>query len=544
MIDRLLQSHLEPVARDYQRCQVWLELTRWWAIAAIVGLGIYLIHRFTGWSSAWLFSALVVVTVFGAAAVLYRARRTPLDYRALARRIEAETPELHALLLTAVEQQPDPATGELNYLQQRVIREALEHRRAHPWGGAIGGRLLFAQCGHWLALSFLLLVLSALRPMMPSVHGFSAVRSRGVVVTPGDTSLERGSGLVVLARFDGRLPAEATLVVKPVNENERRIPLAKNLDDPVFGGGIPEVAGDLAYRIEFPSGQTRDFKVTVFDYPRLERADAKLTYPDYTGLPEKTIQDTRRVSAVEGSTLDYSFFLNKPVTSATLVGKDKSAVSLKGDTNNATVFHTRFTLDQSLRYELVLVDGAGRTNKVPPEFVIEALKNLPPELKLAFPRGDQRVSALEEIAFEAEVSDDFGLRTYGVAYTLAGEETKLVELGQHSSAHEKRSFHYLLPLESLAVKTDQLLSYYVWAEDIGPDGKPRRTSSDMFFAEIRPFDEIFREGQSMDGAGGGGGGQQGGNRTQKLAELQKQIINATWTLHRQEANAANKPRAR
>jgi len=102
------------------------------------------------------------------------------------------------------------------------------------------------------------------------------------------------------------------------------------------------------------------------------------------------------------------------------------------------------------------------------------------------------------------------------------------QLGTNSGPNEKRQFSYLLGLEDLAVRTDQLLTCYVWADDIGPDGKLRRTSSDMFFAEVRPFDEIFREGESMEG----GGGQQGGGQAQKLAELQKQIINATWKLQR------------
>jgi hypothetical protein len=120
---------------------------------------------------------------------------------------------------------------------------------------------------------------------------------------------------------------------------------------------------------------------------------------------------------------------------------------------------------------------------------------------------------------------------------MAGKETSVIELGRISTAHEKCSFNYLLPLEDLGAQPDQLLSYYVWAEDIGPDGNPRRTTSDMFFAEVRPFDEIFREGQSMEGEAGGGG-QQSGGRMQKLAELQKQIISATWNLKRQEGGAA------
>jgi len=147
------------------------------------------------------------------------------------------------------------------------------------------------------------------------------------------------------------------------------------------------------------------------------------------------------------------------------------------------------------------------------------------------PRGDQRVSALEEIAFQAEAVDDFGLKAYGVAYTLAGQETKFAQLGTNCGPNEKRQFNYLLSLEELAARTDQLLTCYLWADDIGPDGKLRRTSSDMFFAEVRPFDEIFREGDSMEG---GGGAQQGGGEAQKLAELQKQIINATWNLQRRK----------
>ena len=50
--------------------------------------------------------------------------RGRFDYQQLARDIEAEHPELHATLLTAIEQQPDPETGEYNFLQERVINDA------------------------------------------------------------------------------------------------------------------------------------------------------------------------------------------------------------------------------------------------------------------------------------------------------------------------------------------------------------------------------------------------------------------------------------
>ena len=81
---------------------------------------------------------------------------------------------------------------------------------------------------------------------------------------------------------------------------------------------------------------------------------------------------------------------------------------------------------------------------------------------------------------------------YGVGFGVAGQEPQFVELGQSAPANEKRQFTNQIALEKLGVEVDQLVSYFAWADDYGPDGQVRRTFSDMFFAEVRPFEEIFR----------------------------------------------------
>src|SRR5206468_5616142 len=57
-----------------------------------------------------------------------------------------------------------------------------------------------------------------------------------------------------------------------------------------------------------------------------------------------------------------------------------------------------------------------------------------------------------------------------------------------------------------------------------------------YFAEVRPFEETFRQGEQPPG--GAQQQQQGQSQNamqaQQLAELQKQIINATWKLIRRE----------
>jgi hypothetical protein len=542
MMTPLLEARLQRVVGRRQRLRLWCKLAGCWAGAAALGLGLVTLQRQTGWTSSL---ALPVVGLAGLAAagwVAARHRRLQTDWRAVACEIEARHPELDGRLLTAVQQQVQPG-GELDYLQERLVREAVLHSRQCDWTAVIPtSRIAIAQLAHLLALVLLGVVLWGLRPI--SGHGLlvkAPAPRAAITVTPGDTTLERGSSLVVLAKFEGALPASVDLIVGPAPESTNRVALVKSLADPMFGGSVPEVSSNLVYHVAYAGQRTRDFKVTVFEYPRLERADADLTFPDYTGQPPKHIADTRRVSAVEGSRLDLALQFNKPVVWARLVPKDKdrTPIPLLVGTNRPVATLQQFPLEASRSYELQLLDADGRTNKVPAQFVFAVLSNRPPELRLAAPRGDVQPSPLEEIAFEGTVWDDFGVPAYGLGYTLAGQETKFIELGRAVPARDKRTFQYLLRLEELSLQPDQLVAWFVWADDLGPDGQVRRTAGDLYFAEVRPFDEIFREGQGMAGQSqsqqqqsGEQSGQQG-NQPGRLAELQKQIISATWKLQRE-----------
>jgi hypothetical protein len=311
--------------------------------------------------------------------------------------------------------------------------------------------------------------------------------------------------------------------------------MARRLADPVFGASIPEVAEPGVYHIEYGKKRTREYKISVFEFPALVRADAHLRYPAYTGLTNRTVPDTLRVSAVEGSQLSYTLQLNKPVARARWVGKEHS-VALTARSNAVAVL-PEFLFVTNARYSLVLTDAEGRTNKFPADFVLQALTNQRPDVKLVFPRGDPRVSRLQELQLQAEASDDFGLLKYGVGFQVAGQEPQFVEVGQSAPAQAKRQFDYLISLEKLGVDVDQTVTYFAWADDYGADGQSRRTFSDIFFADVRPFEEVFRPDQSGGGDSGEQNGSQGGsgNERVRLADLEKQILVATWNLQRRQA---------
>jgi hypothetical protein len=529
MMEPRLKIELAAAELTLRRARLWRELTFCWLGAAAACVLFLLLQGFSGRTSPILWIVPLLGALIASGIVWRRDQRREADFASLVAVLEREHPELRHLLSAAAEQEPD-ADG-FRFLQLRVVEEVLAHPQRDSWTRRLEQKLAAAKIGGLAALAAALVALLVLAYGSGRAHPvFGSWLAGGVTVTPGDTQVERGTSLVISARFEGEPPAEAALVLVSASGKSQRIALERHLADPVFGASLSEVAEEAHYHIEYVGGKSPDYKIAVFDYPSLVRADALLVYPAYTGLTNTTIPDTRRISAVQGTRLTYTLQLNKPVKRARCVSGDQS-LDLTLQSNGVAVLDS-FPLTNSARFTLALEDAEGRASKVPADFVLHVLTNQRPVVKLVFPRGDQRVSRLEEMQLQGEASDDFGLLKYGIGFGVAGQDPRFIELGGSVPANQKRSFNYLIPLENLGVEQDQVVGYFVWAEDTGPDGKPRRTFSDIFFAEVRPFDEIFRPEQSgMSDDSQQQEGQQGQqNPSEKLAELQKEIVVATWKL--------------
>jgi hypothetical protein len=531
MMEPRLKIELAAAELAFRRARLWRELSFCWLAVAGAGILLLLLQEISGWLSPIRWIVLLLAGMIVSVVLWRRHQRREENFASLVANLEREYPELRHLLSAATEQEPH-ATG-FTYLQLRVVDEVLAHPQRQSWQRRLEQKLATAKIGGLTALTAALAALLTLAYASRHAHPvFSSWLAGGVTVTPGDTQVERGSSLVISARFGGEPPAEATLVLVSAAGKSQHIALERHLADPVFGASLSEVAEDAHYHVEYAGGKSPDYKISVFDYPSLLRADALLVFPSYTGLSNKTIPDTRRISAVEGTRLTYTLQLNKPVKSARFVSGDQSLdLALQ---SNAVALLDSYLLTNSARFTLALEDAEGRASKFPADFVLHVLTNQRPDVRLVFPRGDQRVSRLEEMQLQGEASDDFGLLKYGVGFGVAGQDPRFLELGAAAPANQKKTFSYLIPLETLGLEEDQVIGYFVWADDTGPDGKPRRTFSDIFFAEVRPFDEIFRPEQSgTSDEEGQGQGQQ--SPSVKLAELQKEIVVATWKLQKNKS---------
>ncbi len=214
---------LERVARRFRHERLFSSLAICWMAWALVGCGMqtaWFQDTFGPIEDGWLTASLAAVALVTAVCCVVWAQMRARDPRWVARRIEAKHPELKTGLLAAVEEIGASPSGRLGFLQYAVLKKALDHRRKQDWNETVPTwTLRGAMLAHAAALISLLVVLVTMSPFARSDAGGTrsikvASGRGGVTVEPGNTELERGTSLLVVARFQGAVPAEANLVVE------------------------------------------------------------------------------------------------------------------------------------------------------------------------------------------------------------------------------------------------------------------------------------------------------------------------------------------
>lgn len=537
MLELQLRQQLLNVGRRIGRLWMWRRLTlAWLALSVLVVIWAWAGQPVVP-GVVWIFVAALVSTV-----VWIRSRLLTTPATAVARKIENAFPDLNSRLLAAIEQCPEVGTGRMNVLQRQVISEAIHHARMNDWTDAVPAKQMTrAILGQTAALGlFVALGMAAMQVTTKSASAVARNQAPAevtsgelpITVEPGDAELERGSSLLVLARFKGTPPADVHVIWKGADNAENRLALTKSLDDPVFATRLPLVKEDISYRIDFDGKQTQDYRITVYDLPALVRSDLHLRFPSYTNQPELAIEDAFEATVVEGTQVRISCKVNKQLATARLIAASGPPLELQQDPNQPDTYRIEMTPTAKLRLKLELVDAAGRKNRDPEDFRIDVVPNRVPDLKVAFPGKDVKVSPLEEISIEATAMDDFGVLEAGLVVQIPGNEPITVPLGKDLKGGDKHKLASLQRMEDFRAQPDQLMTYYLYADDFGPDGQRRRTSGDVFFAEVRAFDEIYRQ-IDQEGAGEMQNSQKPPESLVKLLELQKQIIITSWKIARQ-----------
>jgi hypothetical protein len=488
-------------------------------------------------------------------------RRQPSD-RQIARFIEEQAGGLDEVIVTAIDKidiKIDPqgdrhSSPVVDLLVGDAIRAARSvdpHRivthdsMVRAAAGGVIGSIVFAVAFWFFAPSASRAIDVAGAYLFPSFYA--------IEVTPGSIKVREGQPVTVTARISGVEGGVVPTLTVGQGDAARSARMNPSDGKPgtssdVYTITLNNITASFPYVVTAGSARSAEFMVEVIRPVKVSRIDLKYNYAPGIGLESHVEEDGGDIFAPAGTKVQLTITADKPVARGQLTLVDGQAIALSGHNQ---VFTADLIVTKDASYRVALNDVDGLSNDGGTEYFIRMLNDRPPDVRILRPAGDKHVSPLEEVVIEARADDDYGVRSLELVIKSAAGKEKVIPFDSRSDATRVESLAQGRPsdsgaprgsavaqgtpvvagahtvfLEDLKVMPGDVVTYYARATDVGRGRKSTESRSDIFFLEVKPYEEEFVASESQ---GGGMSGQQETGLEDLIAQ-QKDIMAATWKL--------------
>ena len=349
-----------------------------------------------------------------------------------------------------------------------------------------------------------------------------------LTVEPGNARILRGRSLAINLEVTGKAADKARLIYKKGDSAADTESQHQEIDmmqiegeKHRFGYEIFNINENMEYYVTANGIESERYTVEVFDMPKVTAVEVTYTYPEYTQLNPITQQGEGNIRAVAGSQAEVRITTNKAIESATLTVEAQDPTPMLISDGRTLTTTLDVLTDGKYTVKLLCVDGFN--NQTPIEYTITAIPDEPPEVAIKEPGRDIKATKLEEVKVLAEAADDYGVENMTLMYSVGSGEPQELE-AETVEVKEKKiiSGTYVFYLEELDVEPGELISYYAQATDNNTRTGPGTGTSELYFIEVRPFNERYMQ---MDAEG-----QQApeGQPFPNLISDQRAIIKNTW----------------
>jgi hypothetical protein len=455
-------------------------------------------------------------------------RRVPKD-GAVARYIEERAPSLDDRLVSAVDlAQGRTAPG----LADAMMADAARRTAAVDIDTIVPSQTLRRAAIQAIAAALALAVVlfTARGPAREAVDAASLTLFPARVsldVKPGNARVKAGSALAIEARLIGnRAPVIAQMQIA---DGDRWRTTDMSSDKGTFRLAMPSLAAGFKYRVVAGAVTSPTYEIAVAHPPRVTRIDVDYAYPEGLRLAARTETDSGDIYAPAGTDVRVHVYTDRPAANGQMALADGKQIALAADAANRLTASLKVTDDNS--YRVALADRDGMDNPGETEYFIRMLEDRPPEVRILKPATDRAVTRLEEVDVEAQAEDDYAIDRLDLVYSVRGGAEKTVPLAIPRGNQTVNGRHTLF-LEDLSVQPGDFISYYVRARDLTRGTRPNEARSDIFFLEVKPYEQEFSLAQSAGGMPGGGQ-----NGIDDLVNAQKEVVVSTWKLDRRARSA-------
>ncbi|MDX1431792.1 MAG: DUF4175 family protein, partial [Gammaproteobacteria bacterium] len=359
-----------------------------------------------------------------------------------------------------------------------------------------------------------------------SRFGEAAANPYRITVEPGDVLVARGAGQLIGARVEGFAPGEVVLYSRfDEADGWQRESMTQGAEEGLFERFLFDLERDGEYYVQADTLRSPSFRIRVAELPTVSRIDLLYHFPPRVGLEPLLQRDTGDIRALPGTRVELEVFPSVPVAAAELVLNGQQRVPLEVDAEGQ--WHGTLEVQAEGYYHVALKVGDAPLGRGSADYRIEVLPDRAPSARIVRPGRDVQVTSVEEPLIEVRASDDLGVRAVDLVVSVNGGPEQRVSLHQSSERHDEVELSHTLYLEELELAPGDLIAYYARAGDTA-DADVERAITDLFFMEVRPFTQNFRQGQ---GQGGGGGMMQGADQG-SLSAQQRELVIATFNLSR------------
>ncbi len=445
--------------------------------------------------------------------------------------IEEHEPNLHSLLVSAVEQAKSGASRAPAFTD-RLVADALEQMRAVEHGRRIERRNLRQATAFATGLSVLAALLLTLgtpatrqgaRTLLLPWSEAAAATPYLVLVAPGDATVSRGGDQEITAELRGFTSERVEILFRSGDDPEwQRVAMAPGDSGTTYVFRLFDVAEPTEYVVEADGVRSTMHLLSVADLPAVGNFIVDLRFPAYTGLPSERHDPGGDIVAPRGTSAEFTVTPTLPSAAGRLITEAGDTVSLASNEIGDLAGRFQLERDAMFRFELQASNGAWVEASL--RYRIDVVDDRGPTVIIRSPGRDMQATAVEEIFTETEANDDYGLRQLELVVRINGGEEQVIPL--HAGGRPVRELvgSHTLFLEEWSLEPGDLITYFARATDNSTVGQT--TSSDIYFLRIRPFGKDYRQAEQAGQPG------QPGDTPEGLSEQQKQVVAGTFKVQR------------
>ncbi|TAL69009.1 MAG: hypothetical protein EPN82_08330 [Bacteroidetes bacterium] len=344
-------------------------------------------------------------------------------------------------------------------------------------------------------------------------------------IKPEKTSVLRGTNVILTVTAKGTAPEKVILYIREKQQEQYDSYTLQADSDGVYKYEIPSIRQSIVFYAESPwlntSVKSGEGTVNVVDKPSIRSMTGKLTYPSYTKLTARAIDEqSADIAALKGSVVSLQVISNKELSTAKIVIENDPNISLntkdtstsltvvnniKIDTNYVAMktdgkkAYGSFRVSRNGNYYISIKDKNGENNSNPIKYSIVALNDDYPSISLVSPTMDIQVTEEALLPIRVSISDDYGFSGLKLFYRLTQSQyvqpdQKFTSINIPVLTNENTAdIPYLWNLNKINIAPEDRYEFYLEVYDNDIVSGPKSARTQTLSLRLPSLDEVLKD---------------------------------------------------